>query len=273
MNGKFRGLALAGSALSIALLAACDDTSSKATDVLAQDSTLAHEVMMARGDTLLAPPDSERIVVDATPTKPIPAESLRILNERESLATTAPVVALAAPPARARGTVKPSVREPAVVRTTETVVASTTASPIVAKRRPVEVRDEVKPAERSVRARGIVTAGSSLSLVTGQRVCTYAANPGDTFEAVLLEPIRGTNGVVIPKGSFAVAEITSVGEWGAGMGVRVKSVRFKGHTYPLSSDVGYVAMERAKSKGAVCIPERGRIDASLTHPLTVVAYN
>ena len=80
MNGKFRGLALAGSALSIALLAACDDTSSKATDVLAQDSTLANEVMMAKGDTLLAPPDSERIVVDAAPTKPIPAESVRILN-------------------------------------------------------------------------------------------------------------------------------------------------------------------------------------------------
>ena len=124
-----------------------------------------------------------------------------------------------------------------------------------------------------MRTRGIVSAGSSLSLVTGQRVCTYAANPGDTFEAVLLEPVRGTNGVVIPKGSFAVAEITSIGEWGAGMGVRVKSVRFKGHTYPLSSDVGYVAMERAKSKGAVCIPERGRIDAALTRPLTVVAYN
>ncbi|HXV15143.1 MAG TPA: hypothetical protein VD758_00095, partial [Gemmatimonadaceae bacterium] len=231
-------------------------------------------VMMAKGDTLLAPPDSERIVVDAAPTKPIPAESVRILNERESLATAKPVVALAARPAPARtAPVKQTVKESAVVRASETVVASTTPTPMAAKRRSVEVRDEVKPAERSARTRGIVSAGSSLSLVTGQRVCTYAANPGDTFEAVLLEPVRGTNGVVIPKGSFAVAEITSLGEWGAGIGVRVKSVRFKGHTYPLSSDVGYVALERANSKGAVCIPERGRIDTSLTHPLTVVAYN
>ncbi|HMA20309.1 MAG TPA: hypothetical protein VKO87_05870 [Gemmatimonadaceae bacterium] len=277
MIGTLRSLALASVAVSIAALAACDETSSKTTGVLDEDSTLAREVMTARGDTLLAPPDSERIIVDRTPTRPIPVEPLTIENSHTTVATMNPPTPR---PAQARRveSVKQPAREPSVVRTQETTIASATVTPPPVKRvrekpRAAEVSADAEPVRHTVRASGTVSAGSSLSLVAGQRVCTYAANPGDTFEAVLLESVRGSNGVEIPKGALAVAQITSVGEWGAGMGVRVKSVRFKGHTYPLSSDIGYVALERAKSKGAVCIPERGRIDASLTHPLTVVAYN
>ena len=94
---------------------------------------------------------------------------------------------------------------------------------------------------------------------------------GETFSMRLAESVRGSNGVVIPKGTRANAEITSMSEWGAGAGVQVKSVHFDGHSYPLKSSVGYVALE--SRKGRTCIPQRERIDAEIKQPLTVVASN
>jgi hypothetical protein len=255
----------------VAMLSACDSDSTVATQASpVEDSTLALQVLSARGDTLLAPPDSEKIVVDATPTKPIPPEPLVIPNSRATVATIATAPTPRVAPAQPAAADQPT-KESSRIRTTEATVASATVHPVVAKRRAAEARENVERIRGGVSTRGTVSAGSSMSFAAGHRVCT--ANEGDTFEAVLLEPVRGSNGVEIPRGALAVAQITSLGEWGAGMGVKVKSVRFKGHTYPLSSDVGYVALERRKSRGAACIPDRGRIDASLTHPLTVLAYN
>ena len=110
---------------------------------------------------------------------------------------------------------------------------------------------------------GVVSRGSSLTLVANQRVCTDA---GNTFRATVTETVRGSNGVAIPRGAQATAEITGSDKWGAGISVRVKSVRISGRSYPVTSRVGYVLPDRSG-----CIRERGRIEVETAAPLRVVA--
>ena len=71
---------------------------------------------------------------------------------------------------------------------------------------------------------------------------------------------------MIPRGAQATAEITGSDKWGAGISVRVKSVRISGKSYPVTSRVGYVLPDRSG-----CIRERGRIEVETAAPLRVVA--
>ena len=229
----------------LALLAACDDTSVKSTGPNDEDKSLALSVMTARGDTLLPPIDSPIILDDVAPVR----VSVVAPQPHPMRATLPPV--------------KPAQPSSSPVFVPRTVaVASPAAVP-----RAVEAP---KKEEKTIR-RGTVAAGSLLSLVAGDQQCVSGAPVGETFSMRLAEPLRGSNGVVIPKGARANAEITSMSEWGAGAGVRVKSVHFDGRSYPLESGVGYIALE--SRKGRTCIPERGRIDAEIKQPLTVVASN
>ena len=258
MIQMLRKMALtSGFALLPGLVTGCDsDPAPTTADVFAED-TLSQMVMSARGDTLLSP-EPQPVFVDIPP---------------------------AARPAR-----------PSVVQSSPAVPRDVASAPILTKPGAAPLRQSSLPAsQRSfsvakvVRPRtvlksrsaasanspgsgGIVAAGSSLSLVAGERVCASPSRVGDQFTAILSEPVKGTNGVIIPRGSLAVAEITSVGNWGAGIGVRVRSVRFRGTTYPVTSDVGYVAVESSGSKtNTACIPRRARIDAQIKRPVTVVA--
>lgn len=242
MNSVRRIISLSSA---LALLAACDDTSAKSTGPNDEDQSLALSVMTARGDTLLPPIDSPIILDDV-----------------------APVRVSVVPPEPEPGNTTPAPMRPGQPSSSPLFVPRVVASaPPVVTRRVVEApRKEAKPVRR-----GIVPAGSSLSLVASGQVCVSGAPVGESFSMRLAESVRGSNGVVIPKGARANAEFTSMSEWGAGAGVRVKSVHFDGHSYPVQSRVGYVALE--SRKGKTCIPERGRIDAEIRQPLTVVASN
>jgi hypothetical protein len=96
----------------------------------------------------------------------------------------------------------------------------------------------------------MVSAGSELAFVSGQRICTYASQVGDEFTAVLSRPVSGTNGIVIPKGATAVAHISSLKKKSgtSTIGLNISSVTFRGHTYPVSSNVTYAELERMPSK-------------------------
>ena len=97
---------------------------------------------------------------------------------------------------------------------------------------------------------GMVSAGAELAFFSGQRVCTYASQVGDQFTAVLSRPVTGTNGIVIPEGATAVAQISSLKKRSGSstIGLNINSVTFHGHTYPVSSSVTYAELERMPAK-------------------------
>ena len=143
-------------------------------------------------------------------------------------------------------------------------VARVAEEPVVRKESRAADDDRADPApKRRVTARtGIISSGSPLVVFTNAKVC------GRTFRAVVSHTVRGTNGVVIPAGAQATGEVMSVDKWGAGIGVRVTSVRFDGNSYPVSSRTSYVLPQ---SDG--CIPAQARIDVETKESLRVEAIN
>jgi hypothetical protein len=110
--------------------------------------------------------------------------------------------------------------------------------------------------------------GSQLSLAVDRHVCNDELRVGQTFRANVAAAVSGSNGIAIPQGAQAVAKITSVSEWGSGIGVTVRSVRIDGKNYSLESPVAYVLPEKRKGDG-VCIPQRTRIDVVTGQRLTL----
>ena len=108
----------------------------------------------------------------------------------------------------------------------------------------------------SERALGTVSVGSEISLSSGQRVCTNTNSVGDRFTAQLADPVMGSNGVVIPAGSSAVVEITTLkrserSSDNIEIGLRVESITFNGKTYPVTSEVSYAEVERVRGESKV----------------------
>ena len=234
MSGVFRSVALV--CLGVFSLTGCEGDSPVATaEMIAEDSALAAQVLSAEGDSLFAIGSKG----DDRVEEPV----------REEIAAPRP-----APPApRSVATAAVAPRQPAA-----TVAV---ASPIRVASAPRAQRSSRRVVPRG--PAGVVSRGSSLTLVANQRVCTDA---GNTFRATVTETVRGSNGVAIPRGAQATAEITGSDKWGAGISVRVKSVRISGRSYPVTSRVGYVLPDRSG-----CIRERGRIEVETAAPLRVVA--
>jgi hypothetical protein len=232
---------IAGLLLSFGILA-CDDNSPELTaQSQVEDSTLALEVLSAKGDSNKFGPVDDRVY-----------EEVKI----ESAAKKA------APPP------KPTAKPTPVIPAAPRPALADVSVPLREMRRPRQARPvEAPPVEERSRKTGVISSGAALSLVTSQRVCS--ADEGDTFHATIVNEVRGSNGVVIPAGAQATAEITSASKWGAGLSVRVRSVRVDGKSYPVSSRVTYVLPEASKDN--TCIPGRTHIDVKTTEPLRVVA--
>lgn len=101
-----------------------------------------------------------------------------------------------------------------------------------------------------------ISAGTTISLTSGARVCTNTHKPGDRFTATVNSAVQGSNGAVIPAGATAVVQVTSVERSEnvndpARLGLVVQSVRFGGKTYPIDASITNVATEtqRESTKG------------------------
>jgi hypothetical protein len=101
-----------------------------------------------------------------------------------------------------------------------------------------------------------IGAGTTISMTSGERVCTNTHKPGDRFTATVTNAVQGSNGAVIPAGATAVVQVTSVERSEnvrdpARLGLVVQSVRFNGKTYPLDASITSVATEtsRESTKG------------------------
>jgi hypothetical protein len=207
---------------------ACSDK--KNDDVLAQDTTLTKDLALANRDTALQP-QLRDVPVDSTP---------------------APAPAAAAPVTRARPRVTTPPRT--IVRTPARVVRTPPAEPEVGTSATTSSGNTVTAeAKGSEHALGTVSVGSEMSFYAGQRVCTNTNQVGDRFTAQIAEPVQGSNGSVIPAGSSAVVEITSLkrsqrANDNIEIGLRVESIMFNGKTYPVTSEVSYAQIERVRGE-------------------------
>jgi hypothetical protein len=207
---------------------ACSDK--KNDDVLAQDTTLTKDLALANRDTALQP-QLRDVPVDSMPAP----------------AATAP-----APVTRARPRVTTPPRT--IVRTPSRNLPTPPAEPAVGTSATTSSGNTVTAEPKgSEHALGTVSVGSEMSFYAGQRVCTNTNQVGDRFTAQIAEPVQGSNGSVIPAGSSAVVEITSLkrsqrANDNIEIGLRVESIMFNGKTYPVTSEVSYAQIERVRGE-------------------------
>jgi hypothetical protein len=100
---------------------------------------------------------------------------------------------------------------------------------------------------------GTIAAGSTLNLASGSTICTNTNKVGDRFTATVSNAITGSNGAVIPAGATADVEVTELkrsenANDNVVMGFRVVSVRFGGHTYPVSATTSYAQVSKVKNQ-------------------------
>jgi hypothetical protein len=207
-------------------LGACSDK--KNDDVLAQDTSLTRDLALANRDTA-SQPQLQDVPVQPEPA-PVAAEPVPAPRPRARAATSPVVRRLAPRPAPAPAA--PEIGSKAVTASGNTVTAE---------------------APGSERALGTVSVGSTMSFYSGQKICTNTNAVGDRFTAQTSEPVQGSNGVVIPAGSSAVVEITSLkrsqrANDNIEIGLRVESITFNGKTYPVTSEVSYAQVEKVRGE-------------------------
>jgi hypothetical protein len=202
--------------LSLVLIAgAC---TAKKDDTLAQDTLLNKDIQLANGDTAARPTLSD--VPAGTTTNPAPSASRTTTTRTTTRATT---------------------RTPTT--TTRTPTTSVTSS-----------GNTVTRTSGGTAARvGTIAAGSTLNLASGSTICTNTNKVGDRFSATVSNAITGSNGAVIPAGATADVEVTELkrsenANDNVVMGFRVVSVRFGGHTYPVSATTSYAQVSKVKNQ-------------------------
>ena len=231
-----------------ATLAGCADDSKPIGDVLAEDSTLAREVMMANRDSLATVVDTAEAALDvpeSPATEPAPVAALPRPETPPPAQVALPVSEAPSPSRRvaaanptgarrrsARSISSPSRRRTVSARTSAPSTTTNTAS--------------IRPGTTTrMRSSALIPAGSELVLASGQRVCASMSRVGDAFQVRVAEDVVGPIGVVIPKGTLATAQISSVRN---DFDLDIASLTFAGHTYPIGSDVTFTEVEKVRTK-------------------------
>lgn len=255
-------------AVALFFLAACNGEKNKAnSDALAHDSSLVRDLQLSNRDTA-AQPQLQDVPTTAPTTAPAQAVPPAVAVE-SAPAAPAPVTR-AAPNPVTSPTTRPVTRP--VTRAPERVAQAPTREQAVTKTmppppQPTPVRTQIPAVitpsgntvedgpDSSGRAEGkvgIVAAGTSMALQTGQRVCTNTNTVGDRITATLADAVTGSNGVVLPAGATAVLEVTSLerskqaGE-NMSIGLVVRSVMYEGKSYPVDGQIVDAQTEKVRS--------------------------
>ena len=218
-----------------ALGTGCKRDNAGSSDALAQDSTLSRDLQLANRDTTVQP-QLKDVPNTPPPAPPSPAP-----------VTRRPAPAPAQPVARPSNPVRTPPR-PQVSNAVPSGPPVSAPTPTTASGNTVESRGSGNTEGRV----GVVSAGTTLALSAGQRVCTNTNRVGDRMTATLSEAVTGSNGVVIPAGATAVVEITSLGESNqAGenmnIGLVVRSISYGGKSYPVDGEITHADVEKVKS--------------------------
>ena len=205
--------------------AACSDRARQ--DVLAEDSTLARDLALANQDTASVPQLAD------VPTTPDP-------QSVEAEPAPAPIVRRSSPSRTVR---RPVVNRPAP--------AASPGDPEPVTRVTESGNTETVTPGATERPLGVVSAGSEISLASGQRVCTNTNKVGDRFTAQISNAVMGANGTVIPVGATALVSIASLKKSERSgdqieIGLTVESITFDGRTYAVSSETTYAEVDRVR---------------------------
>jgi hypothetical protein len=204
-------------------------------DVLAQDTSLVHDLQLANADTM-AQPQLTDVPATLEPAQTQTAPAPRATQRR----TPSEILTPSRNPRRVATTPREEPRpvEPAPALVTENGNTVTEISNT--------------PSEREV---GTIASGSEIALYSGQRVCTNTYAVGDRFTASVAESVQGSNGVSIPAGATAVIELTSLkrsenANDNITMEFVVRSIAFNGTTYPVNSEVTAAQVEKVRNGDA-----------------------
>lgn len=223
MNTKLRVSIALLAVGALTALSACKDTK-KGDDPLAQDTSLTNDLALANKDTASQPQLTD-VPVSSAPApvtaEPAPAQARTIVRTIPRRVVKTPVKAAPAPQPTERVTPRGN---------TEHVTAAGSEKPL-----------------------GVISAGSEIALSSGQRICTNTNSVGDRFTAQIADPVMGANGSVIPVGSIATVEITSLQKSRQDgdkieIGLRVESVSFGGKTYPVTAETTYAQVDRVRAE-------------------------
>lgn len=184
-------------------------------DDLAEDTTLSSDLALAGQDTLAEPSLTD-----------VPAA------EEPAPSTTRP------------STTRPSTTRPSTTRpsTTRPSQPATTPSGNV-----------VTPGTAgSEGALGTIAAGTAITMTSGEKVCTNTHKPGDKFTATISEAVMGSGGAVIPAGSRAVVQVTSVDQSEnvndpAKIGLVVQQIVVNGKAYPVDATITSASVEQVRT--------------------------
>ena len=273
-------LAIAVAASTVALGACRDDTSKPVGDVLAQDSSLDLAVLSASGDsstktsadTPIAMMSTNAAATQSVPAAPVRAPAPVAVQPRATIRkiAAAPVAQRVSRPAVVaqstrrqrrsarliRSTAAQSTDRPARVATVYTRPARTnraqpsatsSSEPALSPGNKV-IYSQPAPVTRASSA--MIPAGSSMSLVTNQKICVSSAKVGDTFNARLAKEIVGPSGMLIPEGSTATGEVIALPGDDSRLRVAIRSIDYNGRSYPVGSQTSYTDMQRVKVQSA-----------------------
>ena len=272
MPASLRNFALiSGVALSLSTVAACSGKEESTTDILAQDSTLAFEVMSANLDTAMAAAaDTPTPSIDSVTPGTAPVASTSTVFDGEAARPVAAREPRVQPSARIVSS-KPATRPRRVARSSSAGRSSrvyatgSRASTRVAAQRNAsrstassgtsggKLATSTTPisGSRTTRLAGsaMIPAGSELSFAADERICTNTGDVVDRFSARLTEDVVGPIGVVIPKGSTATGLVAAGGNASNPKGaIHIQSLTFGGRTYSLSSEVTGAKLDKVRTR-------------------------
>ena len=123
----------------------------------------------------------------------------------------------------------------------------------VSTRRPAPAQSGSSASAVADRGRlATVPSGTNLTLVSGERVCTNTHFPGDSFSATVSQADPGTGGTLIPAGSRAVLQVSSVARGKgandlASLGLAVQHLVIGGQSYPVDATITSAKVEQVRA--------------------------
>ena len=101
---------------------------------------------------------------------------------------------------------------------------------------------------------GTVSAGTTINLSAGEKVCTNSHKAGDRFIATTREAVTGSNGAVIPAGSRATVRVVSLERSSnandkAKMVFSIENIQVNGTTYPIQSELTFAEVNAEQRSG------------------------
>ena len=101
---------------------------------------------------------------------------------------------------------------------------------------------------------GTISAGTTMNLSAGEKVCTNTHKAGDRFVATTREAVTGSNGAVIPAGSKATVRIVRLERSSnvkdkAEMVFAIENVQVGGTTYPIQAELTFAEVNAEQRSG------------------------